>query len=113
MQMFLDNKALYADQLRDLAVADIPHVVDEALTYLKQDEELHMSANTELVTGLLQQWLVMYLCKRLLQLMTPEALVTNHEKLPNHYISHYFNQQSHFSLKDTIVRYYSNLWSPK
>ena len=114
-QLFLDNGSTYADQLRDLAVPNMPAVVDGALIYLKQDEELNMPASTELVTELLQQWLVMYLCKRLLQLMTPEALVTSQKKLPNHYISHYLNRQSHFSLKDLIVSYYSNLmqeWRP-
>lgn len=116
-QLVLDNKTTHAGQLKDLAEVDIPEVVDEAMTFLKQDGvELDMTANTEIVTVLVQQWLITYLCKRLLQLMTPEALVTNHKKLPNHYISHYLNQQSHFSLKGVIVSYHSNLvqeWSAK
>ena len=46
----------------------------------------------------------------------PKALVTNHKKLPNHYINHYLNQQSHFCLKDAVVGYHGNLvqeWNPK
>ena len=114
--MILDYKTMYAGQLKDLAEADIPDVIDEAMIFLKQAGEPEATANTELVTVILQQWLVVYLCKRLLQLMTPEALVTNHAKIPGHYISHYLNQQSHFSLKDVVVSYYSNIvqeWSAR
>ena len=116
VQMILDNNAAYAGQLDKLTETSIPVVVDEALISFKQHKELNMSANTELVAGILQQWLINYLCKRLLQLMTPEALVTNHKKLPNHYINHYLNQQSHFCLKDAVVGYHGNLvqeWNPK
>jgi len=61
-----------------------------------------LSPVTQLIWSLLVQWLVRHLCKHLLKLMTPEALVLHEEQIPASYIQHYLSYQKHFSLKDLI-----------
>ena len=55
-----------------------------------------------LIIAVLQQWLVRYLVKRLMQLMTPEALVLNQKKIPHSYLVDYLTYQHHFSLQEVI-----------
>jgi len=57
---------------------------------------------TQLIWSLLVQWLVRHFCKRLMQLMTPEALVLHERQIPASYIHNYLTFQKHFSLKDLI-----------
>ena len=57
---------------------------------------------TQLIWSLLIQWLVRHFCKRLMQLMTPEALVLHERQIPASYIHNYLTYQKHFSLKDLI-----------
>ena len=57
---------------------------------------------TQLIWSLLVQWLVRYFCKRLMQLMTPEALVLHEHQVPASYVHNYLTFQKHFSLKDLI-----------
>ena len=73
-----------------------------AIAVLHSKEDQKITPETHFLIKLLQQWLVMYLCKKLMQLMTPEALLTNHKKIPTHYISTYLVHQSHFSLRQLI-----------
>ena len=48
------------------------------------------------------QWLVRHLCKRLMQLMTPEALTVHRMKMNSSYLVNYLRHHSHFSLKVLI-----------
>ena len=57
---------------------------------------------TQLIRSLLIQWLVRHFCKRLMQLMSPEALVLHERQIPASYIHNYLTYQKHFSLKDLI-----------
>ena len=57
---------------------------------------------TQLIRSLLVQWLVRYLCKEVMQVMTPEALVLHERQIPASYIHNYLTYQKHFSLKDLI-----------
>ena len=59
-----------------------------------------------LIIALLQQWLVRHLCKRLMQLMTSEALILHRNKIPFSYIKNYINFHTHFSLQNTMEKYY-------
>ena len=59
--------------------------------------------------ALLQQWLVRYLCKRLMQLMTSEAFILYQNVLPSSYLENYLAFQSHFSLKELILKYHHAL----
>ena len=57
---------------------------------------------TQLIWSLLVQWFVRHFCKKLIQLMTPEALVLHGKQIPSSYIHCYLSYQKHFSLKDLI-----------
>ena len=77
-------------------------VVSATIDALRSNEVQRITSEIKFVVAMLQQWLVMYLCKKLMQLMTPEALLTNHKKIPTHYISAYLTHQTHFSLRQLI-----------
>ena len=62
--------------------------------------------------ALLEQWLVRYLCKRLTQLMTPEALILRRRKIPSSYLASYLTFHTHFSLKELTMKYHSILVTP-
>ena len=77
----------------------IPEIVVETIdVLLKQDDRVTVSRTVCMVTAFLEQWLVTYLCEKLMQLMTPETLIANHKKIPTHYIDVYLNHQHHFNL---------------
>jgi len=61
------------------------------------------------VVALLQQWLVRYLCKRLMQLMTSEAFILYRNTLPSSYLKNYLSFQAHFSLQKLILNYHRAL----
>ena len=58
------------------------------------------------------QWLAVYMCKRLLQLMTAEALTLARRRLPRWCVDCYLSYQNHFSLKDLIDSSLQSLKDP-
>ena len=60
------------------------------------------------IMSLFQQWTIRCICKRLMQIMTPEALVLHHKSLPSSYIQNYLQCQYHFNLKNLISHYLSS-----
>ena len=91
-------------------------VVDEALHVLfhgphpnERDAPIVVYVDACLVISLLLQWLVRYLCRRLLQLLTPEALVVHSNKIPNVYIQSYLRHQEHFSLTNLVEKQFEKL----
>ena len=74
-----------------------------------QDGASQLSPESCLVVALLQQWLVRYLCKRLMQLMTSEAFILYRSLLPSSYLENYIAFQVHFSLKELILKYHQAL----
>lgn len=58
-----------------------------------------------LIFRLLVQWFIHYLCKSLMQLMTPEALALLHKRIPEPYSWSYLLVQEHFSLKCLLSHY--------
>ena len=82
-------------------------VVDEALHVLfhpkEKDSPIEVNVNACLVISLLLQWLVRYLCRRLIQLLTPEALAVHLLKIPIVYVQSYLKLQEHFSLKNLLA----------
>ena len=78
-------------------------------TLLLQDGTTQLSPKGCLVVALLQQWLVRYLCKRLMQLMTSEAFILYQNTLPSSYLENYISFQAHFSLKELILKYHQAL----
>lgn len=69
--------------------------------------EIHSSACV--VIAVLMQWFVCYLCKRLMQVMTPEALAVHCRAIPNLYIRNYLKFQEHFNLKELVERHLDHL----
>ena len=55
-----------------------------------------------MVIAVLTQWIIGYLCKHLMQLMTPEALTVHCKDFPTVYIQNYLKFQEHFSLKELV-----------
>lgn len=83
------------------------HTAPGPKDYNQQIEEL--SPNGCLVVSLLEQWLIRYFCKRLMQLMTSEAIILHRKKLRSSYIANYLKFQTHFSLKDLIKNHHELL----
>lgn len=91
-------------------------MVDEALHVLFSEPHLHekdppleIYNDVCLVISLMAQWLVCYLCKRLLQLLTPEALIHHLKQIPKCYIQSYLQLQEHFSLKNLVAKQFKKL----
>ena len=97
-------------------VTEIQHenalaVVDEALHVLfhgphpnKKDAPIEIYVDACFVMSLLLQWLVRYLCRRLIQLLTPEALAVHLFNIPIVYVQSYLKLQEHFSLKNLVEK---------
>lgn len=84
------------------AIKDTMNTLHESSTYDQQFfsglEDQHV-----LIITIMQQWLVRYFVKRLMQLMTPEAVVLNQKKIPHSYLANYLTYQHHFSLKEVVT----------
>lgn len=61
-----------------------------------------VSLKVQVVVHILQQWLTRVVCKNILHLLTPEALVYHRMKIPSSYVTQYLLLQHHFSIKDAI-----------
>ena len=70
-----------------------------------------MSQEACLVISILQHWLICHLCKRLMQLMTPEAVILHRKQLPRLLIDDYLTYQQHFSLEKLMNDHYAALVS--
>lgn len=55
-----------------------------------------------LVIAVLAQWLLSFILKRLMQLMTPEALVKYNQLIPHMYLKHYIKFQPHFGIREVV-----------
>lgn len=75
----------------------------------EEGKQFDLSPEGCMVISLLQQWFVRYFCKKLMQLMTSEALILNRNKIPFSYLVNYLSYQNHFSFKELIERYYNTL----
>ena len=91
-------------------------VVDEALRVLfhgphpnNKDAVIAIYEDACLVISLMVQWLVSYLCKQLMQLLTPEALVVHLYQIPKYLVQHYLQLQDHFSLKNLVTKQFQKL----
>ena len=92
------------------ALAVITHekvaaVINEALDGLHQLTDtgyLKVHTDALMVIAVLMQWFVSYLCKRLMQLVPPEAIPVHCGGIPTMYIKNYLEFQEHFSLKERI-----------
>ena len=95
----------------NLAAQAVMDAINTLHTASKSEDQKQFDLSLEgcMVISLLQQWFVRYFCKKLMQLMTSEALILNRNKIPLSYLVNYLIYQNHFSLKDLIKRYYNTL----
>lgn len=84
------------------AISDTMDKLHNSSTYDQQFISGLEDHNIFIIT-IIQQWLVRYFVKRLMQLMTPEALVLNQRKIPHSYVANYLSYQHHFSIKEMIA----------
>ena len=91
-------------------------VVDEALHVLfhgphpnNKDAFIAIYDDACLVIFIMVQWLLCYLCKKLLQLLTPEALIVHLNQIPKYYVQSYLQVQEHFSLKNLVGKQHKKL----
>lgn len=74
-----------------------------------KSQAYHLNTEGYLVIFLLQHLLVRLLTKRMMNLMTTEGFILNHNKIPLTYLENYLENQTHFSLKEAITNYYAAL----
>ena len=93
------------------AVEEAFKVLHKAPAPHSDGEQMEVSAQACLVMSVCVQWLVRHLCKRLMQLMTAEALTLFRNKIPCSYLENYLTYQHHFSLKSLISSHIETLSS--
>ena len=90
--------------------SDIISGINEAFQMLFEaasPQEQHMVAifpDACLMISVLHQWMIRHLCKRLLQILTPEGMAVNYLKVPRSYREVYFKHQDHFNLRNLVMR---------
>ncbi len=97
----------------NVAALAIPEAINVLHKAVAPDREKHLDVTPEgcLVIALLQQWLVRFLTKRLMQMMTPEALVLHRNKIPFSYLKNYLHVHTHFSLLNLMKSYHKSVES--
>ena len=100
--------------LKNMKYQDVKGAVSEAFSLLFSapgpgGDQLDLTPDACMVIAILQQMLIRLLTKRLMNLMTAEAVILNRKKIPYSYLGHYLSNQAHFSLKDTIKNYHTAL----
>ena len=107
----VESDQLLASELKSLSHKFIEEATDEAFSKLfdlqksADDKIPNLSLGAAAIICVLQQWLIRYLCKTLMQLLTPEALIYHRKKIPSSYVESYLNHQHHFSLLDLIKQH--------
>lgn len=106
----------FAGVLKNMKRRDVNVAIAEAINLLysapgPQNEEgqLDLTPDGCMVIAVIQQLLIRLFTKRLMNLMTAEAIILNRNKIPYSYLGHYLISQAHFSLKDTITNTHKTL----
>ena len=101
----------FSQVVAEIQPGNVLAVVDEALHVLfhgphpnEKDTPIEIYVDACFVISLMLQWLVRYLCRRLIQLLTPEALAVHLHKIPKVYVQGYLKSQEHFSLKNLVEK---------
>ena len=100
-EMVLQNSE-FKRALAVITHENIAVVIDEALDVLHQPTTYQVNTDALMVIAVLVQWFVSYLCKKLMQLVPPEAIPVHCGGIPTMYIRNYLEFQEHFSLKELI-----------
>ena len=101
-------KGLMQDMTHNAASLAIPEAMNVLHKAVASDRGEHLDVTPEgcLVIALLQQWLIRFLTKRLMQMMTSEALILHRNKIPFSYLKNYLNFHTHFSLLNLVESYH-------
>lgn len=91
------------------AVAEAFNLLHSAPAPQEEGGQLDLTPEGCMVVSLLQQILVRLLTKKLMNLMTTEAIILNRNKIPYSYLDNYLSNQAHFSLKEAITNYHTAL----
>ena len=91
-------------EILDQSEFDVKSAVGKALDALHNSkiEVRPMDENSCLIVAVIVQWLIRYVTKHLMHLLTPEALIVNAKHIPSVLMKSYFEFQEHFSLKILI-----------
>ena len=112
----LKNEPEFGEVLRNMNRKNVTEIVERVHFLLSHSQgtntKYEYSIESCLLITVLMQWLVGYLCKRLMQVMTPEALAVHCSKIPTAYLKNYFRNQEHFSFKELVRKYLQQLQSP-
>lgn len=107
---------LIAPKSLNWAHQDASQVVREAFKILcsapsqpEQGEQEALTSDGCLVVSLLQQAFVRLFIKKLMNLMTTEAMILYRNKIPSSYLEDYIRNQAHFSLKEAITKHHTAL----
>lgn len=106
----------FKETMGEIKHTDVVSIVNEALHVLYHspdpedfDTPYQIYNDSCLVISVLLHWLVSYLYKQLMQLLTPEALVVHSEHIPLFYLQTYLKFQEHFSLKELVQKHFDTL----
>ena len=103
----------FKKEFQEMEKNSILGAIDGALSllYYRQDPNLSMLELPEvyldscMVISLLQQWLTNHLCKKMLQVIKPEALLVHYKELKHHqHFLRSYTKQGHFCLKELIEK---------
>ena len=88
---------------------DLKGAVGEALDAIHSESGNApiMGEDSCLVITVIMHWLIRYVTKHLIHILTPEALVVNAKHIPESVIKAYFKFQEHFSLK-LLIKFHLN-----
>ena len=84
--------------------------IHDAFSFLVCPPSAHdLSIGSCFVVSLAQEILIYVLIRRVLQVMTAEAIILHQKEIPTAIRDHYLRFQSHFSIKGIITKYLSTI----
>ena len=91
---------------------DVIEVVNDAFKIL-YDPSLEALPETYLIFHIISYWTSHYLCRRLMQVLTPEGLAVHFNQISPSLRKCYVEDQEHFSLKALILRHREKMMQPQ
>ena len=98
------NKMTHQDAMQ--AVMEAFNLLHSRITDEDDKKDAVLTPDGCMVVSFLLQVLVRLFVKKLMNLMTTEAVVLYRNKIPSLYLENYLTNQAHFSLKEVITNYH-------
>lgn len=108
----------FEDLLQNLKHCEVKQIIADAFNVLysatgppEKREHAAIGLHPEgcMVVTLVLQLLVRLFIKRLMNLMTTEAVILHRNMIPSFHLKNYLGNQAHFSLKEIIANYHTAL----